>query len=156
MSGRIVGQSAREAESHRLLAGANAAALATLVPVALHQLGVVDHLPDPPKSVFDSDRITDSSIAHPFGIPDALLGIASYGTTLLLIRSASRSHAVRRFLGVKLLLDGGAAAFNATRQVVRFGKVCSWCMGTAAATAVMVYAGRQLIAGVFAGERGDR
>lgn len=149
----MAGQSSEQAESHVFVAAANAAALATLIPVALHQLGVVRHLPDPPGSIFDSDRITESRMAHPFGIPDALLGLASYGTTLLLVRRAPRSRAVGKLAGAKLLLDGGAAAFNATRQVVRFGKLCSWCMGTVAATALMVYAGRHLIAGVFC-ERG--
>ena len=138
------------------LIGANAVALATLIPVALHQLGIVAHLPDPPGEVFNSDGITESSMAHPFGIPDALLGIASYGTTLLLIRCASRSDTGRRLLGAKLLLDGGAAAFNASRQVVRFGKLCSWCMGTVAATAVMVYSGRQVIAEVFRSDVAQR
>lgn len=152
----MVRQSSDAAERHQLLVGANVAALATLVPVALHQLGVVAHLPDPPASVFDSDGITESSMAHPFGIPDALLGIASYGTTLVLVRSAPGCSAARKLLGAKLLLDGGVAAFNATRQVVRFGKVCSWCMGTVAATAVMVYAGRRLISGLLAGERSQR
>ncbi|HEV2576026.1 MAG TPA: vitamin K epoxide reductase family protein [Acidobacteriaceae bacterium] len=145
----MMGQSSSATESHKLLVGANVAALVTLVPVALHQLGVVSHLPDPPSSVFDSDGITGSAMAHPLGIPDALLGIASYGTTLLLIRSAPGCSAARKVLGAKLLLDGGAAMFNTSRQVMRFGKICSWCMGTVAATAVMVYAGRQLIAGVF-------
>ncbi len=143
------GQNSPDPVSHSLLAGANAAALVSLVPVALHQLGLVSHLPDPAASIFDSDRITESAVAHPFGIPDALLGMASYGTTLLLIRNASRSSAGRKLLGAKLLLDGGVAAFNASRQVVRFGKICSWCMGTVAATAVMVYAGRELIAGIL-------
>lgn len=152
----MIGQSSDAAESDGLLVGANVAALVTLVTVALHQLGVVGHLPDPPASVFDSDGITESSMAHPFGIPDALLGIASYGTTLVLIRSASGCSVARKLLGAKLLLDGGVAGFNTTRQVVRFRKVCSWCMGTVAATAVMVYAGRQLIAAAFAAERSQR
>lgn len=156
MSGEIVSRGSREGENRELLIAANAAALATLVPVALHQLGVVRHLPDPPASVFDSDGIADSAVAHPLGIPDALLGIASYGMTLLLVRGAATCGAARKLLGVKLLMDGGVATFNATRQVVRFGKLCSWCMGTVAATAVMVYAGRQLIAGVFAGEPAER
>ncbi|HEX5285136.1 MAG TPA: vitamin K epoxide reductase family protein [Bryocella sp.] len=152
----MVGQSSRQAESHRLLAGANAAALLTLVPVALHQLGVVSHLPDPPGTMFASDGITDSAIAHPFGIPDALLGIASYGTTLLLVRSAPTCSAARKLVGAKLLLDSGVAIFNTSRQLVKFGKICSWCMGTVAATAVMAYAGRQLIAGVFSSEPAPR
>lgn len=84
-------------------------------------------------------------MAHPFGIPDGLLGVASYGTTLLLATMACKSKRASKVLGAKLLLDGGVAGFNATRQVVRFGKLCSWCMGTVAATGVMVYAGRSFI-----------
>lgn len=139
-------------EDQRLLVAANTVALATLVPVVLHQLGVVRHLPDPPATLFDSDRITESKMAHPLGVPDGLLGVASYGTTLLLALMAGRSKCARKMLGTKLLLDGGVAAFNATRQVVRFGKLCSWCMGTVVATGAMVYAGRSIICEVFSNE----
>ena len=142
-------QSGCEQESRRLLLAANGAAIASLVPVILYQLGAVKHLPDPPAEIFDSDRITGSKIAHPLGIPDGLLGIASYGTTLALAAMACRSKTAGRLLGAKLVLDGGAATFNTSRQIVRFGKLCSWCMGTVAATGVMVYAGRQFISRVF-------
>jgi uncharacterized membrane protein len=118
----------------------------TLVPVALHQLGAISHLPDPAGRLFDSDRITESRMAHPLGVPDSLPGIASYGTTLALILLARRHARTRKLLGGKLLVDGGAAAFNVVRQLVRFGKLCSWCTGTALATAAMVYAGRGAIA----------
>lgn len=64
---------------------AASAALLTLVPIAAHQLGFLDHLPDPPGNIFDSDKITQSSAAHPMGIPDSLPGLASYGVTLTLI-----------------------------------------------------------------------
>ena len=40
-----------------------AVAVLTLVPVAAHQLGLLDHLPDPPSGLFDSDRITESKTA---------------------------------------------------------------------------------------------
>ena len=130
----------------RVMLAACCAALATLGPVALHQLGVLDHLPDPPGEIFDSARITESAMAHPLGVPDSLLGMASYGTTLTLILMARRSEAARRVLGAKLALDGAVAGFNVVRQVTRFGKLCSWCTGTAIATAVMVYAGRGRIA----------
>lgn len=142
-------RTARARKDQRLLLAANGAAIASLVPVVLHQLGGLRHLPDPPGSLFDSDRITDSRMAHPFGVPDGLLGVASYGTTLTLALMACRSRRAGRLLGAKLLLDGGVATFNASRQVVRFGKLCSWCMGTVAATAVMVYAGRRFISRVF-------
>lgn len=133
------------------------AALGTLVPIALHQLGVVEHLPDPPGRLFDSDRITESRMAHPLGIPDSLLGMASYGTTLALILAARRCSVGRKLLAGKLVVDGGAAAFNAVRQVVHFGRICSWCTGTALATGAMIYAGREVVAGsgtvVLAGVR---
>jgi len=114
--------------------------------VALHQLGALDHLPDPPCKLFHSDRITESEMAHPFGVPDSLLGLASYGTTLALAMTAKQCRPARVLLGGKLVLDSAAAAFNATRQVTRFGKLCSWCTGTALATAAMVYAGRGVVA----------
>jgi len=45
------------------------------------QVGAIDHLPDPPGSVFASDRITKSKSAYPLGIPDGILGLTSYGAT---------------------------------------------------------------------------
>jgi uncharacterized membrane protein len=131
--------------SDALLLGACCAALATLVPVALYQTGLVESLPDPPSSVFDSERIASSKAAHPFGVPDSLLGLASFGTTLGLIFLARRSPIAKKLLGAKLTLDAAAGAFNAGRQVVSFGKLCSCCTGTAFSAGVMAYAGRDLI-----------
>jgi Vitamin K epoxide reductase family. len=119
-------------------------AIATLLPIALYQCHAIDHLPDPPCTYFDSDRITGSKSAHPFGIPDSLLGLASYGITTGLIFAARRSETGRTLLRTKLLVDGSMAAINVTRQVVSFRKLCSWCTGTALATAVLVVAGRDM------------
>ena len=128
-----------------LLLGACGAALATLVPVALYQTGLLKHLPDPPASLFDSQRIASSKAAHPFGVPDALLGLASFGATMALILLARRSPVAKQMLGAKLVLDAAAGSFNAGRQVVSFGKLCSCCTGTAISAGVMAYAGRHLI-----------
>ena len=117
-------------------------AMAALVPVLLHQVGVVEHLPDPPGKWFGSDEITESKAAHPLGVPDALLGLASYGVTLGLLVASRKHKAVRPLLAAKLAGDASLAGFNVVRQVVQFGKVCSWCTGTAAATAVMVLRAR--------------
>jgi hypothetical protein len=133
------------AEDDRLLIVSSCAALATLLPVVLYQTGVVSDLPDPPLRIFNSPRITQSSAAHPFGIPDSLLGVASFGITLTLALVARRHDGVKTALGAKLALDASAAAFNAGRQVVCFGQLCSWCTLTAMATAVMAYAGRYVI-----------
>ena len=128
-----------------LLIGACCTTLATLIPVVLYQTGALSSLPDPPSSIFDSEKITKSKEAFPLGVPDAALGIASFGVTLTLALLAKRSPRARQLLGAKLALDGSAAAFNVVRQVVSFGKLCSWCTGTAMATGVMVYAGRATV-----------
>ena len=120
-------------------------AIGTLVAVALFQSGAIDELPDPPGGIFASERITLSKTAHPLGIPDSYLGLASYGTTLALLLLADKNKWARRALGFKLASDAGAAGFNAVRQVVQFGKLCSWCTGTALATGVMVYAGHKAV-----------
>lgn len=121
-------------------------AIAALVPVALYQTGVLRRLPDPPMEVFASERITSSKVAHPMGVPDALLGLGSFGATLGLVLAARRSAAVRPVLGAKLAIDAGTAMFNLGRQVVVFRKLCSWCTGTAMGAIAMAVAGRRLIA----------
>jgi uncharacterized membrane protein len=122
------------------------AALATLIPVAAHQLGWIDHLPDPPTRLFASDAITESKAAHPLGVPDSLLGLGSYGATLGLVLTARKYPGVSGLLAAKLLADSSLAGFNMARQIVSFRKLCSWCTGTALCTAAMLIAGRTLIA----------
>jgi uncharacterized membrane protein len=129
-----------DAYKDRLLLVATVGALTSLVPVAAHQLGLIAHLPDPPGGAFDSDRITGSRAAHPLGVPDAVLGLGSYGVTLALVLLARDSAAARKALRWKLTADGAAAGFNVVRQVVSFGKICSWCTATALCTAVMLIA----------------
>ncbi len=134
----------RRADRTLAMAGCGLA-LAALLPVALYQSEVIERLPDPPGDVFDSEKITSSKTAHPLGVPDSYLGLASYGITLGLLLVAGRSKLARHLLGAKLVGDASFATFNAVRQVVLFGKVCSWCTGTALATALIVYGGRETI-----------
>jgi len=103
--------------------------------IALRQIGIVRHLSDPPGAIFDSDEIVMSEAAHPFGVPDGVLGLGSYAISAGLIASGS---SIAR---VKLACDAGAAAFNVMRQVVEFRKVCSWCMAVAGCTAAMIWFG---------------
>ncbi len=119
------------------------AAIATLLPVLLYQTKAIRALPDPPGRFFASERITTSKDAFPLGIPDGALGLASYGLTLALLTSERGQPSLHKVLQAKLLLDGGMAAANTIRQLVRFQKVCSWCMGTVLSTAGMVYFGRR-------------
>lgn len=135
-----------ESESLNLpLLAATSAALLTLVPVVAHQLGMLTHLPDPPSRVFASDHITESSAAHPFGVPDGLLGVGSYGLTFTLALLAPNHPTARKLLGAKLVADGSLATVNVVRQIASFGKLCSWCTATAFFTGAMLFAGRKVI-----------
>lgn len=119
-------------------------AITSLVPVVLLQLRVLKTLPDPPGRMFNSKRIVTSRNAYPLGIPDGLLGIGSYSLTLVLLLTARPSRPLlQTALRGKLLLDGTMAARNARKQVTQFGRICSWCMGTAIATAGIVYFARK-------------
>ncbi len=124
---------------------ASCTTLATLVPVALYQIGASSRLPDPPSPIFESEQIVSSPSAHPLGVPDGLLGLASFGTTLALILLSKRSRSAKKLLGFKLGLDGATAAFNVGRQIISFRALCSWCTGTALAAGVMVGSGHQLV-----------
>lgn len=116
-------------------------AIGFLAVVAAHQLGIVRRLPDPPGTVWASNRITSSRAAHPFGIPDGLLGIGSYSVTLALLAASRCSPGARALLPWKLAADTGAAVFSTVRQIAQFRGICSWCTGAALATAGMVYFG---------------
>ena len=116
------------------------AAIGTLVPVALYQSGAIEHLPDPPGWRFDSDRLTMAPGSRPLGIPDSYLGLASYGTTLALLLSPARDPLMNAARHAKLGLDAAMAASKVAGQV-RKGRYCSWCLGTAGATAAMLWLG---------------
>ena len=133
------------ATAHTLTIAGASIALATLVPVALYQTGVIKSLPDPPGEWFASERITKSKDAYPLGIPDALPGLASYSATLALALLAPGDPLARRLLGPKLALDGAVAGFNFAKQIVKYRKLCSWCSGTSLATAVTCVAGRSYL-----------
>jgi hypothetical protein len=117
-----------------------AAAIGTLIPVALYQSGTIKHLPDPPWWRFDSDQLAMAEGSRPLGIPDSYLGLASYGMTLGLLLSPGRSTAMNVARHAKLGLDAAMAGTKAVGQV-RKGRYCSWCLGTAAATAAMLWFG---------------
>jgi len=146
MSGPCIDCDAGPFSSDAALLVATTAAIATLLPVVAYQLGALASLPDPPGAIFASNRITGSKAAHPLGIPDGVLGLGSYGATLALALLARSRPDARPLLALKLVGDGSLAGLNMVRQVVSFGKLCSWCTGTAFCTAAMVFAGRKAIA----------
>jgi uncharacterized membrane protein len=120
--------------------------VASLAPVFLFQTLRTGKMADPPLRIFDSEQIVTSQAAHPFGIPDSILGLANFGVTFALTLGGRRSLLGGKLLGGKLLLDGAAATFNLARQVTGFRKLCFWCTLTAGLAITTVWLGRGYIA----------
>jgi uncharacterized membrane protein len=121
------------------------AAMATLAPVALVQLHILRDLPDPPGRFFNSKRVITSKGAYHLGIPDGVLGVASYGVTLALLLAAKPERPmVRRLLRGKLAWDATMAIRNVRKQVTEHKRICSWCVATAVATAGLVFFARKV------------
>src|SRR5579871_3628129 len=72
-------------ERRRAVVGVSLAAMGSLGLIALYQIGVIAHLPDPPLPGFDADKVHGSAQAYArLATPDAVLGLGSYVTTLML------------------------------------------------------------------------
>lgn len=137
----MTGLTSAQRKANCISLAATGVAIATLIPIAAHQLGFCEHLPDPPGKLFASDIVTGSSVAYPLGIPDSLLGLTSYATTFALLLAVRRTRSLHSVLRIKLALDVSAAASNSIRQLVQFRRVCSWCSATAIGTAVLAHYG---------------
>lgn len=111
--------------------GLTALAMAGLGVITLRQLGAIKRLPDPPSSLFDSNKVVMSRQARKLlGIPDGVLGLASYGATLGCVwwnyRFPSRRGSLA--LSSKVALDVSQALIRSLRQWPEFGCLCSWCL----------------------------
>lgn len=124
----------------RQVAGLTLAAIGSLGVVSLFQLGLIDHLPDPPFPGFDSDRVDASSEAYAIlATPDAVLGIGSYAVTLGLVAMASEERTVARpwlpvALALKVGFDALASAKLTRDQWTIHRAFCIWCLLAAGAT----------------------
>jgi uncharacterized membrane protein len=104
--------------------------------VFLYQTGTIHHLACP---FFGSgcERISSSKTAHPFGVPDAILGVAGYSAMLLVNERGRRDRSRKRPLLPLLAFAGGAIACGASafltwRQWKEFHTFCFWCLTSAA------------------------
>lgn len=132
--------SSDELRRRRKAVGYSLAAVASLGVVALYQVGLVKHLPDPPLGVFDSDRVDASGEAYVrFDTPDALIGMASYAVTAALAAMGGKDRAQRRPLlalavAGKAASDAVGAGVLTVEQISKHRKLCFWCTVAAGAT----------------------
>lgn len=108
--------------------------------ISLYQMGVIDHLPEPPLSLLDADTVDASEEAYAyFSAPDGVLGLASYAATAVLAAVGGPDRArTMPWLPLLAVVKTGADAAQAAKltrdQWTKHRAFCSWCLLAAGAT----------------------
>lgn len=114
--------------------------IGSLSVVALYQMGILKHVPEPRLRFLDADSVDASGEAYStLEMPDAALGILSYSMTLALAAYGGADRSVTRpwiplLLAAKVVLDAVAAAALTIEQATRHRACCSWCLLAAGAS----------------------
>lgn len=112
--------------------------------VALYQMGMIRHVPEPPLPWLDADRVDASAEAYGrmnLPVPDALLGLISYAVTAALAGFGGADRAVRTpwaplLMLAKVAMDCVQAGRLSWEQWALHRAFCSWCLLAASATFV--------------------
>lgn len=131
----------------RAVVGASLAAMGSLGVIALYQMGLIAHLPDPPLPGFDADKVHGSAEAYARLVtPDALLGLGSYAATALLAAMGGPDRATTRpwiplALAAKVAFDVTQAGRLTLNEVTKQRALSAWSLlttGATGATALLV------------------
>ncbi len=104
MTSDLLGKELREGSGEflsrrRVIVALSLANVASMGLIALYQVGVIAHVPEPPLPGFDADRVNGSADAYAIlETPDAILGLGSYAATMALA-AMGRPTAPRRGRG---------------------------------------------------------
>lgn len=124
----------------RMVVGASLAAMASLGVVALYQMGILPHLPDPPLPGFDADKVHGSSEAYArLAVPDAMLGLGSYAITTALAAMGGPDRAATQpwiplALSGKVVFDLAQAGRLTINEVTVQHALSAWSLVATGAT----------------------
>lgn len=124
----------------RGVAGLALAAMGGMGVIALYQVGIIRHLPDPPLPGFDADAVHSSPVAYAlFAMPDAVLGLASYAATLALAAAGGRDRArthpwLPLALAAKVAFDIAQAGRLTIDEVTEQRALSAWSLLATGAT----------------------
>jgi hypothetical protein len=113
---------------------------AVLGGIALYQTGILKKLPGPRWRGFDAEKVNGSAQAYSIlEIPDALLGLTSYGVTACLAglgpENRWQTHPLMPIgMGAKLLADAALAGKLTVDSCRKHHAISVWSLLTAAAT----------------------
>src|SRR5665213_2017970 len=124
----------------RNITGLSLLSSAVLGGIALYQMGILKRLPGPRWRGFDAERVNGSAEAYSIlAIPDALLGLTSYGVTACLAglgpENRWQTHPLMPIgMGIKLLADAALAGKLTVDSCRKYHAISVWSLLTAAAT----------------------
>ncbi|WP_075835997.1 hypothetical protein [Deinococcus marmoris] len=118
----------------RVATVATVTALASLAVISARQFDLLDHLPELPGKVFQSDKLTTSEDSKVLGLPDGPLGLGSYALTLLLVSCGSSLAKYK--VGLDLLY----AVSRSGGTYLKKKELCGWCLVALGASAVSMVA----------------
>ncbi|MGH9357528.1 MAG: vitamin K epoxide reductase family protein [Terriglobia bacterium] len=114
--------------------------IASMGVIALYQMGVLKHVPEPPLPGLDADKVNGSAQAYKYlSAPDAVLGLGSYAATLGLAAMGAPDRDARQpwiplTLAAKAGFDALLSAKLTLDQVTKYRAFCLWCLLAAGAT----------------------
>lgn len=120
-------------DGRRRTAVLQTAAAATLAVVNLYQFGVLRSVPEPLLPGLGADQVDASGEAYQmFKTPDATLGIASAGVSLVLAgMGGAKRHEDQPWIPLALLaksvVDAAGGGYLFAEQLTKHRRVCSWC-----------------------------
>ena len=126
----------------RQTVGLSLVASAAMGAITLYQMGLIRHLPEPPLPYLDADKVDAAPEAYNragTATPDAALGLANYGVTVVLAAMAGPDRAralpwLPLLLAVKVGVDALNAGYLTYEQVAKHKALCSYCLLASAAT----------------------
>ncbi len=128
----------------RAIVGLSLVSAASMGIITLYQMGLIEHLPEPPLPYLDADKVDASAEAYEkLAVPDATLGLLSYAATIVLTSMGGKDRARQQSylplaLLAKVLVDAGQASKLTIDQWTKHRAFCSWCLLAAAATIATV------------------
>lgn len=110
--------------------------------ITLYQMGLIEHLPDPPLPHMNASKVDAAEQAYArLSMPDAPIGLRSYATTLGLAAMGGGNRVEQKpwlplLLAGKSVVDAFQAAKLTVDQWRKHRALCVWCLLAALATFV--------------------
>jgi len=140
LSAELRGDNSASLKRRRGIIALSMAGCASLGLVALYQIGLIKHLPEPRWPYLNAERVDASPEAYQrFSMPDAILGAGSYAATMGIAAMGGTDRARSQpYIPLALAAKVAYDAYNAGRltidQWTKHRAFCIWCLIAAAAT----------------------